>query len=312
MLVVLDALAVMAGFWLGYRAARRRTAAADRALLALGATPAVVAIAVVLSSLTRLRVDGTFNQVSARFGTRPVSGGPLGYAILWMGAMIVAGHGHRRARARRSRSPSPPPGGSHTGGDERARPATGDARSKATVRAALSADPAPWQAAPMSGDGEDSRFMQEAIAEANAAALVGDVPVGAVVVDGAGAVVARGRNRREADQDPTAHAEIDALRRAAAALGHWRLEGATVFVTLEPCPMCAGALVNARVARVVYGCPDPKAGALDTLFAIGRDPRLNHRFAVTSGVLGEECAELLKGFFARLRARGPRGDPAPT
>jgi tRNA(adenine34) deaminase len=131
------------------------------------------------------------------------------------------------------------------------------------------------------------------------------------VVDATGTVVGRGRNRREADQDPTAHAEVDALRRAAAALGHWRLDGATVFVTLEPCPMCAGALVNARVARLVYGCPDPKAGAVDTLFTIGRDPRLNHRFTVTSGVLGEECAALLKDFFAKLRARGAKsgGDP---
>ncbi len=146
--------------------------------------------------------------------------------------------------------------------------------------------------------------MREAIAEAEAAAIAGDVPVGAVVVDAAGIIVGRGRNRREADQDPTAHAEVDALRRATAALGHWRLEGATVFVTLEPCPMCAGALVNARVTRVVYGCPDPKAGAVDTLFTIGRDPRLNHRFSVTAGVLGEECATLLKTFFARLRARG--------
>ena len=164
----------------------------------------------------------------------------------------------------------------------------------------------------MSGAGEDSHFMREAIAEASAAALVGEVPVGAVVVDAAGTIVARGRNRREADQDPTAHAEVDALRRAATALGHWRLEGATVFVTLEPCPMCAGALVNARVARVVYGCPDPKAGALDTLFSIGRDPRLNHRFAVTSGVLADECAALLKGFFARLRTRGAKAGSERT
>jgi tRNA(adenine34) deaminase len=157
-----------------------------------------------------------------------------------------------------------------------------------------------------SSDEEDARFMREAIAEAEAAALAGDVPVGAVVVDAAGVVIARGRNRREADQDPTAHAEVDAVRRAAAALGHWRLEGATVFVTLEPCPMCAGALVNARVSRLVYGCPDPKAGAVDTLFTIGRDPRLNHRFAVTGGVLGDACAALLKTFFAKLRARGAK------
>ena len=159
----------------------------------------------------------------------------------------------------------------------------------------------------MSLEGEsaesDARFMREALAEAEAAALAGDVPVGAVVVDAAGALIARGRNRRELDQDPTAHAEIDALRRATSALGHWRLGGATVFVTLEPCPMCAGALVNARVARLVYGCPDPKAGAVDTLFQIGRDARLNHRFVVTSGVLGEACAALLKRFFARLREK---------
>ena len=159
------------------------------------------------------------------------------------------------------------------------------------------------------GDSADARFMREAMREADAAAAVGDVPVGAVVVDAAGVIVGRGRNRREADQDPTAHAEVDALRRAAAALGHWRLEGATVFVTLEPCPMCAGALVNARVARVVYGCRDPKAGAVDTLFEFGRDPRLNHRFAVTGGGLAEACAGMLKDFFARLRARPPSAEP---
>ncbi len=173
-------------------------------------------------------------------------------------------------------------------------------------------------AAAMVGDEEsaDARFMREAMREAEGAAEAGDVPVGAVVVDAAGVIVARGRNRREAEQDPTAHAEVDALRRAAAALGHWRLEGATVYATLEPCPMCAGALVNARVARVVYGCPDPKAGAVDTLFTIGRDGRLNHRFEVTAGVLSEACAALLKAFFARLRARESRetkgaAGPAP-
>ena len=154
----------------------------------------------------------------------------------------------------------------------------------------------------MSDGDRDEGFMREAMAEAEAAAAVGDVPVGAVVVDASGAIVGRGRNRREADQDPTAHAEVDALRRAAAGLGHWRLEGATVYVTLEPCPMCAGALVNARVARLVYGCPDPKAGAVDTLFTIGKDPRLNHRFAVQGGVLGDACAAMLRAFFARLRA----------
>jgi tRNA(adenine34) deaminase len=149
----------------------------------------------------------------------------------------------------------------------------------------------------------DEDWMRAALNEAKAAADAGDVPVGAVVIDARGALVASGRNRRELAQDPTAHAEVDALRRAAMSLGHWRLPGATVYVTLEPCPMCAGALVNARVARVVYGCPDPKAGAVDTLFTIGRDPRLNHRFAVTQGVLADECASQLRAFFARLRSR---------
>src|SRR6185295_11607633 len=137
--------------------------------------------------------------------------------------------------------------------------------------------------------------------------------VGALIVDANGSVLARGRNRREVDQDPTGHAEVDALRAAARRLGHWRLEGATVYATLEPCPMCAGALVNARVARLVYGCPDPKAGAVDTLFAIGKDPRLNRRFSVTAGVLAEACAAKLRGFFARLRGRGadPAFEPGP-
>jgi tRNA(adenine34) deaminase len=149
----------------------------------------------------------------------------------------------------------------------------------------------------------DERWMRAALVEADAAAAVGDVPVGAVVVDAAGNLLAVGRNGREADHDPTGHAEIYALRRAAAALGHWRLEGATLYVTLEPCPMCAGALVNARIARVVYGCADPKAGAVDTLFTIGQDLRLNHRFTVERGVLGDACSGVLRSFFAVLRAR---------
>jgi tRNA(adenine34) deaminase len=155
-------------------------------------------------------------------------------------------------------------------------------------------------------DAADVRWMREALAEASAAAAVFDVPVGAVIVDAAGVLVGRGRNRREADQDPTGHAEIYALRSAAAALGHWRLEGATVYATLEPCPMCAGALVNARIGRLVYGCADPKAGAVDTLFSIGQDSRLNHRFAVERGVLEEECAGVLRRFFAEIRAQRAR------
>ena len=149
----------------------------------------------------------------------------------------------------------------------------------------------------------DERWMREALREAEAAAAVGDVPVGAVVVGRDGVLLAVGRNGREVDHDPTGHAEIYALRRAAMALGHWRLEGATLYVTLEPCPMCAGALVNARIARVVYGCADPKAGAVDTLFAIGQDARLNHRFAVERGVLGEACSGVLRSFFGALRAK---------
>jgi len=148
----------------------------------------------------------------------------------------------------------------------------------------------------------DEHYMRQALAEAEEAARDKDVPVGSIVVDSEGAVIGRGRNRREIDHDPTAHAEIVALRQAALRLGTWRLHGATLFATLEPCPMCAGALVNARIARVVYGCDDPKAGALRSLFTLGEDARLNHRFAVTPGVLKDDCARILSEFFAALRA----------
>jgi len=147
-------------------------------------------------------------------------------------------------------------------------------------------------------------MMRAALAEADAAAAKGEVPVGCVIVDAHGREIARAHNAREALADPTAHAETLALREAAARSLTWRLEGATVYVTLEPCPMCAGALVNARVARVVYGCADPKAGAITTMFGIGTDGRLNHRFEVTAGVLAEECAERLSTFFRTLRVRG--------
>jgi tRNA(adenine34) deaminase len=147
----------------------------------------------------------------------------------------------------------------------------------------------------------DEAFMRLALAEAAAAAAAGDVPVGAVVVDAAGAVLAAARNQRELDQDPTGHAEVLALRAAARTLGHWRLGGTTVYATLEPCPMCAGALVNARIARLVYGCADPKAGAVDTLLSLGKDARFNHRFDVTAGVLEQPCAEILRSFFAARR-----------
>lgn len=149
----------------------------------------------------------------------------------------------------------------------------------------------------------DEQWMQIALEEARAAGAMGDVPVGAVIVDNAGNLLARGRNRRELDRDPTAHAEVIALREAARTLGHWRVE-ATLFVTQEPCPMCAGALVNARVARLVYGCANPKAGAVATLYQIVTDARLNHRMEVTGGVLATECGAVLSQFFADLR-RGP-------
>ena len=150
--------------------------------------------------------------------------------------------------------------------------------------------------------GDDERFMAEAMAEAALAADAGEVPVGCVLVY-EGAVVARAHNQRERVQDPTAHAELVAMRAAAARLGSWRLIGVTCYVTLEPCPMCAGGLVNARVPRVVYGCDDPKAGAVRTLYAIGQDPRLNHRFELVPGVLAEACSQQLSGFFAQVRAQ---------
>lgn len=151
----------------------------------------------------------------------------------------------------------------------------------------------------------DQDWMQIALGEADLAAEAGDVPVGAVIVGADGQELARGRNRREVDGDPTAHAELDALRKAAAAIGHWRVEG-TIYVTLEPCAMCAGALVNTRMQRVVYGASDLKAGAVDTLFGIGQDARLNHRFEVTAGVLPEAAIERLQTFFKRLRAQGQK------
>lgn len=139
--------------------------------------------------------------------------------------------------------------------------------------------------------------MTEARAEAALALAHGDVPVGAVVLDPSGRVVARAHNERELTGDPTAHAEVLALRRAAATRGEWRLDGHTLVVTLEPCAMCAGALVLARVERVVIGAWDPKAGAVASVFDVVRDPRLNHRVDVIGGIEAEACGELLRGFF---------------
>jgi tRNA(adenine34) deaminase len=157
--------------------------------------------------------------------------------------------------------------------------------------------------------------MREALAEAVAALAGGqseardgpeplDVPVGAVILDPAGAVVARAHNRREADSDPTAHAEIVAMRAAARVAGNWRLDGHTLVVTLEPCTMCAGAISLARISRLVYGAADPKAGAAGSLWDVLRDRRLGHRTEVLGGVLSEECGALLRDFFAQRRHPG--------
>jgi tRNA(adenine34) deaminase len=142
--------------------------------------------------------------------------------------------------------------------------------------------------------------MRAALDEARRAEALGEVPVGAVVVLGE-EIVGRGSNRSITDRDPTAHAEIRALREAAARLSNYRLTGAAFYVTLEPCVMCAGAAVLARVARLVYGCNDPKAGAVRSLYQIADDARLNHRIEITSGILAEECAALLRGFFQGKR-----------
>jgi tRNA(adenine34) deaminase len=147
----------------------------------------------------------------------------------------------------------------------------------------------------------DRAGMGLALAQASSALGTGDVPVGAVVLDPAGAVLGRGANRREADGDPTAHAEILALRAAAAARGRWRLDGCTLVVTLEPCAMCAGALVLARVSRLVLGAWDLKAGATGSVWDLARDRRVNHRVEVVGGVREAECSALLRDFFARQR-----------
>lgn len=148
----------------------------------------------------------------------------------------------------------------------------------------------------------DAAWMREALREAVSAGRAGDVPVGALVVRDE-SVLGRGHNRREQDGDATAHAEIVALRAACAREGCWRLDGATLYVTLEPCAMCAGALVLARVERLVFGARDPKAGAAGSVLNVAAHPRLNHRLAITEGVLAEECGQLLKEFFAARRGQ---------
>jgi tRNA(adenine34) deaminase len=146
----------------------------------------------------------------------------------------------------------------------------------------------------------DERFMQVALDEAKAAAEAGDVPVGAVVVR-RGSIIGRGHNQREALADPTAHAEVIAISAAAAHVGHWRLLDCTLYVTLEPCVMCAGAIILARLERVVFGTEDPKAGAFGSLYSIHDDDRLNHRVPITPGVMANECGEILRNFFRQRR-----------
>jgi len=148
---------------------------------------------------------------------------------------------------------------------------------------------------------DDVSAMRAALVEAQAAAASGEVPVGAVVLDASGAVIAVAHNEREVGSDPTAHAEVMALRRAGAALGSWHLDGCTLVVTLEPCTMCAGALVLARVSRLVFGAWDPKAGAVGSLWDVVRDRRLNHRPEVTAGVSADECGSLIADFFEQRR-----------
>ena len=152
---------------------------------------------------------------------------------------------------------------------------------------------------------DDERWMREALEEARAAELHGDVPIGAVVVH-RGHVIGRGHNEREERADPTAHAEVTALRAAAAALGSWRVLDSTLYVTLEPCAMCAGAIVLSRIPRVVYGTADPKAGAAGSVLDVLADPRLNHRARVIGGVMADRCGVALTAFFARKRALGKK------
>lgn len=151
----------------------------------------------------------------------------------------------------------------------------------------------------------DEAFMREALLEAKKAAARGEVPIGSVAVY-EGAIIGRGHNLRETARDPSAHAELIALRAAAAYLSSWRLIGVSIYVTLEPCPMCAGALVNARVSKLVYGPDDPKAGAVRTLYRLCEDARLNHRLEVVPHVLEDECAGALREFFAAIRGGASR------
>jgi len=186
----------------------------------------------------------------------------------------------------------------------------------AAIRGLFSPSPAPAQTATPRGPApalasklppllsHDSPAMLRALELAREAASIGEVPIGAVVYDTAsGKIIGEGSNRREIDHDPAAHAELIAIRKACDTIGDWRLNHCTLVVTLEPCPMCAGLIVNARVGRLVYGATDPKAGATDTLFRLTTDPRLNHRVEPIGGFMAAECGRLLKDFFRSLRAK---------
>lgn len=152
-----------------------------------------------------------------------------------------------------------------------------------------------------------ARWMRLAIAQAQLALQLDEVPIGCVIINNrTQRIVGQGHNRRHTDHDPTAHAEIIALREAGRSQGDWRLNECTLYATLEPCPMCAGAIVNARIASVVYGCADPKAGAVRTLMRLCDDDRLNHRAQIIAGVLGDDCAALLKSFFYEQRKVGKK------
>ena len=148
---------------------------------------------------------------------------------------------------------------------------------------------------------KDIAFMQQALAEAEQAKAKGEVPIGAVIVHH-DRIIARGHNLRETSNDPTSHAEMVAIREAAAAIGHWRLLDTTLYVTLEPCVMCMGAIILARIPRLVFACRDPRAGAVGSIYDFAQDERFNHKVAVTEDVLNEECSRLLSGFFQELRA----------
>lgn len=154
----------------------------------------------------------------------------------------------------------------------------------------------------MVGDFMDNPFMEQALLEAKKALAIGEVPIGAVLVQD-GVIIGRGHNQKETLKDPTAHAEIISIRQAAKTIGSWRLTGADLYVTLEPCPMCAGAIVNSRINKLFYGAEDPKTGAVSSLMNLVQDQRLNHHVEVIGGVCQESCSQLLKDFFLVLRKR---------